>query len=498
MLVFQLSKTWQIHVKKPAYKLNQLPLPLLFDPSLPINKGQVYIAKADQLSSPPNDNCIIICCEGEPENIYEHSSCGLIVIDACINLLQIINKVQSIYTLYQDWDQQLSNMVTANQSLQELLNISSLVLENLLCLTDENINYLAASSKGIRVSENDLPVNIFNDKVTIQNLTQSNKKVSDHQYIFKLNDDQHFYDSCTLFFNRIFYEKIDLGALCIFPTEHKLQEHDRQLLDILSSYVEVLLFRYSQFENDSLEIILSSLISSKKIKNEDNSVLESALNLEPADYCTCVVIQLAPNVLTVSGKYLQHRIKIELAESVSLIQKNQLILLINESKTKMNKENLLLLLKFCLGGSEYFAGISEPFSNFSEFRDHYLIARSIVRFSGADTARVVTIADCWDRLILSNCTSGLPVHLIFSSGFRQLIAYNKTSSVDYLNTLRVYLEEGKNANRAAARLIICRNTFLYRLEKLTSILNDDLNNPDICFRLEFCLRLNDMLQDEKV
>lgn len=499
MLAFQLSKSWSLHVKQPKQSMGQLSLPLLYESAMPMNENHVYIAKAEDLPalSPPIDECCIICCNGEPEELYNNSGCGLIVINSSINLAQAVNRVQFIYSLYQDWEEHIQKIVETNGSLQELLDSSSVVFENLLCLIDENINYLAASSHGKRVDDNALPMDVFNNKITIQSLTQANKKVANNRYLFDLKNIQNLNDAYELFFIRFFYGKIDIGALCIFPTEHKLQEHDRQLLDILSSYVEVLLLRPSQFEDESLKNLLAALITGASIKAEDISILEAALNLEPMDKYCCIVIQLPANVISISGRYLQRRIKVEMPESVTLAHKSHLILLLNETKANLSKERLQQLLKNWLGKSDYIAGISDSFSYLDEVQDYYQEAKSVVKFAGSGSSRVVTIKDCWDRIVLTNCTRNLPAKMLFPSGFRQLIEYNKTSAVDYLKTLRIYLEEGKNDTRTAARLFICRNSFLYRLEKLTSILGEDLDDPDVRFRLELCLRLNDMVSKQQ-
>ena len=48
-----------------------------------------------------------------------------------------------------------------------------------------------------------------------------------------------------------------------------------------------------------------------------------------------------------------------------------------------------------------------------------------------------------------------------------------------------------NANKAAATLFITRNSFLSRLERINTLLNEDMKDPKVRFRLELSLLLYD-------
>ena len=60
MLAFQLSKSWNIRVNQAKQSLGQLPLPLLYDPSIPIEKNRIYIAAATSL--PAESSFTDTCC----------------------------------------------------------------------------------------------------------------------------------------------------------------------------------------------------------------------------------------------------------------------------------------------------------------------------------------------------------------------------------------------------------------------------------------------------
>ncbi|MCL2164934.1 MAG: helix-turn-helix domain-containing protein, partial [Oscillospiraceae bacterium] len=84
---------------------------------------------------------------------------------------------------------------------------------------------------------------------------------------------------------------------------------------------------------------------------------------------------------------------------------------------------------------------------------------------------------------------GLPAPYLFPEGLRRLLELNRTSAVDYIETLSIWLDEGLNDSRTAKRLFICRNSFLSRQKRLLAALEIDINDPDARFYLSLCLRL---------
>ena len=66
---------------------------------------------------------------------------------------------------------------------------------------------------------------------------------------------------------------------------------------------------------------------------------------------------------------------------------------------------------------------------------------------------------------------------------------DKVQNTEYMKTLRVYLEHNLNTVQSAKALFIHRSTFLYRLERIKSILETDLEDPDELFYLNLSFRL---------
>ena len=71
----------------------------------------------------------------------------------------------------------------------------------------------------------------------------------------------------------------------------------------------------------------------------------------------------------------------------------------------------------------------------------------------------------------------------------KLQALDQKQNSEYVLTLKTYLEQNLNATQTANELFIHRSTCLYRLEKIKSILDSNLDDPDEIFYLNLSLRL---------
>ena len=79
--------------------------------------------------------------------------------------------------------------------------------------------------------------------------------------------------------------------------------------------------------------------------------------------------------------------------------------------------------------------------------------------------------------------------MICHEGLLDLKEQDEKNQTQYLETLRVYLEQHLSSTQAARELFIHRSTFLYRLDRIREILQSDLDDPEEIFYLELSFRL---------
>ena len=70
-----------------------------------------------------------------------------------------------------------------------------------------------------------------------------------------------------------------------------------------------------------------------------------------------------------------------------------------------------------------------------------------------------------------------------------LVNYDKEYGTELVATLSAFLRSGGNTKRVAEELFIHRNSVLYRLERIGEILQMDVNDPEVRFRLDVAMRV---------
>lgn len=84
------------------------------------------------------------------------------------------------------------------------------------------------------------------------------------------------------------------------------------------------------------------------------------------------------------------------------------------------------------------------------------------------------------------------IHLFIESQLGPLEKYAEGSNMDLVHTLRVYLQNNGNAKSTAEELYLHRSSLLYRLERIETLLDIQLNDADVRFNLMMAFKLYDM------
>ena len=75
---------------------------------------------------------------------------------------------------------------------------------------------------------------------------------------------------------------------------------------------------------------------------------------------------------------------------------------------------------------------------------------------------------------------------------RKIEEYDNLNNSLLKSSLEAYLEAGRNIQKAADRLYMHKNTLYYRLKRSEELFDLDLNDENLCFNLQFSLRMKRM------
>ena len=84
------------------------------------------------------------------------------------------------------------------------------------------------------------------------------------------------------------------------------------------------------------------------------------------------------------------------------------------------------------------------------------------------------------------------VNIFMENQLGTLLSYSEEKNIDLFHTLSVYLRNNGNAKGTSEELFIHRSSLIYRLEKIESLLDVDLNDSETRFNLMMAIKLYDM------
>lgn len=91
--------------------------------------------------------------------------------------------------------------------------------------------------------------------------------------------------------------------------------------------------------------------------------------------------------------------------------------------------------------------------------------------------------------ILSQASDQVTAELFVKKKLGPLMEYSKNNQVDLLYTLYMFLQHNGNLRKASEELYIHRSTLEYRLERISDLLQADLNNGEVRFELMMAYKL---------
>ena len=126
-----------------------------------------------------------------------------------------------------------------------------------------------------------------------------------------------------------------------------------------------------------------------------------------------------------------------------------------------------------------YVGISSPVADIRDL--HFAYYQANVALERAFRLRsekwIIAFSDCAMEHILEKIDSDLPSWTLVSPELQSMIEYDRQKGTQYFETFREYLLNERDIPKTSEKLIIHRTTLLYRLKKIQSMLNVNLEDP---------------------
>ncbi len=445
------------------------------------------------------DDVLVILTESDQTEEFRKELSGpYIMLNPNISASDVINTVQRIFDRCDDWVEQLNALVLRSGSIQRALKLSADMVGNPLVVMGIDFT-LTAESKGNNLSQG---VRLFTDEMV--NLEYMNAYIQDETYKKSIESEvpmllPAFINGCRMISMNLWTKGEPTHRVVVLETQKKLTEGDKCLVAQLASYLEYIILHEPSFqEKDDLDDVCRLIVTDRTADYLTMSNRLAALGWSPRQDYLCLVLQTAGGDKEHTTGTICKYLKKQFPHSSSFQVRQEIICFFNLSKTGQTVEEIEAELIYFIRDSYLKAGYSRSMTGHMNLRRQYLQAK-IALEEGSRKKPYVWIHR-FDQMVLpylmEQTTKELPATMVCHENLLELKKLDEMHHSEYMLTLRTYLEQNLNATQTANELFIHRSTFLYRLEKIKSVLQSNLEDPDEIFYLNLSLRLLEMEEKE--
>ncbi len=129
----------------------------------------------------------------------------------------------------------------------------------------------------------------------------------------------------------------------------------------------------------------------------------------------------------------------------------------------------------------FVVGVSDEYKNFA-LTPYYYKQACIAHDYGKKSESMLWCHQFEDYALdymLENACGDIPPQHVCLGGLQELIAYDNKNETELYKTLKVYLENERNAVHTAKELFIHRSTLFYRLDRIKELIHIDLDDANV-------------------
>lgn len=465
----------------------------------------LYIVAADDMSDePPVCARLSVICIGEPTPVWKASNHDVLWCAGDADATELMNALVELFWRYNAWESELRSVVENAEPLERIAEVSQPFFPNPFAALSVSFRMLFASypdvdapderyeaykastaSNGTAFMSDQDIVSVISDK------SFSAVSAATHPVLF----DVAAYDYKTLVYN----VTID-GAPCAYlcsddilvphtPRSYSLMKFLGDMLGAALKHENV----YPLMHPDSVHETLNALVEHRKMVPEKH-VEEAMRYFGWNAYDEFVVMVLAIREDTDQAAALD-ALGLSLARATTddcyLVVGSTIVFVFNLSSMNLTRQELIGVIQPLLGPLWLDASVSSCFHDFKDLYYFYCQAKDAgwIGWHKDSTRDVYPFEDYAVDYIVANLGRKTIPAVYVPDGLNRLIAHDRENGTDYARLLSVFLKNERNTALTVRQEYMHRNTFNYRLKRIADILDMDLNDSDVRFRLLVAFRM---------
>ena len=416
-------------------------------------------------------------------------------------IVEFMNDMQEIFDTADGWERKIHDLMLEHAGMERLLQVTSEFLQNPLTVIGLDFTFVAeAGSKYLPPRARlytDEGLNVEYVNALLQNETYREMADTHETVMFPA-----YISGCRSMNRNLFVDEKATHRLVLTECRAEITPRVICVLDILVEKLEYLLAHEAEEEDPDrdMEQIFVRILSDRTADYMQVSRELSELGWSGNHEYMCLILQITYlNQQNLSTKAICRYIKKKVPDSVSFLYQDEIVVFFNLTRLGMNQEEVAGKLIYFIRDTYLKAGYSRVMEGHMNLRRQYVQAKTALDVGSRKKPYlwIHYFSQVALTYILEQSTRRLPGSMICHEGLLELKKHDEENQTQYMETLRVYLEEHLSATQAARELFIHRSTFLYRLDRIREILQSDLDDPEEIFYLELSFRLLEQEEEKE-
>lgn len=438
--------------------------------------------------------------------LADNGQANIITISGDLDPFDCYNTLQSFFIEDQQQTAIVRRMLTAHFSdkgLSYLVEEASKALDNPVLVIDQAFRYVAHAtgpldddSRFSEVMSRELRYEaILEDGVDYIKSEAISEKVSRHSG--PLEHFNKLFDLDTLV-SAVMVHGICIAHVMLIARNHPFTDIDRVCFSRLTHFVAQEMQKSTLYETPPGQMnsyFLSYLLNEEHPNRMAIQRRMEVLDLKPAPKYYLVCVQPADaSVTAIDLESVASQLRCSISHTITTVCDRELVLLVGRKPDQGIGDYTMRAFSNAAQVSQVSVGISNPFEDIAETRDHLRQARSAITFgklvsSQLDDHSVYRYRDFAYIELLDVASHDIDLINFCDPALRKLQEYDKRHNGELVETLFCYLQTMGNTQRASRLLNLHKNTMLYRMSRIREITGCDLSSGEDVFKLQVSYRV---------
>lgn len=273
----------------------------------------------------------------------------------------------------------------------------------------------------------------------------------------------------------------DLGHIVVTGLNRPFTETDMKLLLILRQAIDQQMKKNSFIRKNKgiyCEYFLKDLLDEKITTEKQCRERIRHMDEDFSGNMYCLVIETIRSSGTLNTMHIRNLFENRFPHARSLFYENNIVIILSlPANRELDKQARRNLTKICQDNDLY-GGLSNFFQNILHLPAYYRQAQCAVSLGThtSNTPSLFFYQDFYLQHIQESFCPKESLSTFFHPKLKLLLDYDKKNDSQLAESLYMYLAHERNISAASAAMFIHRNTLIYRLKKIDSIVSIDYDN----------------------